>query len=64
VSKPGLEHDSYSLSRISITPTDAPGMRRWAKKLFVTMGRNAASPIEQSGVLIERTVAIGLPAAV
>jgi KUP system potassium uptake protein len=54
-----LEHASYFLSRITITPTDAPGMRRWRKKLFVTMARNAASPIEHFSLPAERTVTVG-----
>ena len=33
-----LEHASYFVSRITITPTDAPGMRRWRKKLFIAHG--------------------------
>ncbi|MFL5864522.1 MAG: potassium transporter Kup [Solirubrobacteraceae bacterium] len=54
-----LEHASYFLSRITITPTDAPPMRRWRKKLFVAMARNAASPIDAFGLPSERTVMIG-----
>ena len=54
-----LEHASYFLSRITITPSDAPGMQRWRKKLFVAMARNAASPIETFGLPTERTVIIG-----
>ncbi|TML98666.1 MAG: potassium transporter Kup, partial [Actinobacteria bacterium] len=59
-----LEHASYFLSRITITPTDAPGMRRWRKKLFVAMARNAASPIEAFGLPIDRTVIMGSNVAV
>jgi KUP system potassium uptake protein len=54
-----LEHASYFVSRITITPTDAPGMERWRKKLFVTMARNAASPIEAFGLPTDRTVMMG-----
>jgi KUP system potassium uptake protein len=54
-----LEHASYFLSRITITPTDAPGMSRWRKRLFVTLARNAASPIEHFSLPTERTVAVG-----
>jgi KUP system potassium uptake protein len=54
-----LEHASYFLSRITITPTDAPGMSRWRKRLFVTLARNAASPIEHFSLPTERTVTIG-----
>jgi KUP system potassium uptake protein len=59
-----LEHASYFLSRITITPTDAPGMSRWRKKLFMTLARNAASPIEHFSLPSERTVTIGSQIAV
>ncbi|MGI8506081.1 MAG: potassium transporter Kup [Solirubrobacteraceae bacterium] len=54
-----LEHASYFVSRISITPTDAPGMRRWRKNLFIAMARNASSPIEHFGLPADRTVVMG-----
>ncbi len=54
-----LEHASYFLSRITITPTRARGMARWRKRLFVTMARNAASPIGHFGLPVERTVMVG-----
>jgi KUP system potassium uptake protein len=54
-----LEHASYFLSRITIAKTDAPGMSAWRKKLFLTMARNAASPIEHFGLPVDRTVAMG-----
>jgi KUP system potassium uptake protein len=54
-----LEHASYFVSRISITPTEAPGMQLWRKKLFVAMARNAASPIDAFGLPGERTVMMG-----
>jgi KUP system potassium uptake protein len=54
-----LEHASYFVSKITITATDAPGMRRWRKALFIAMARNAASPIEQFGLPPERTVMMG-----
>jgi KUP system potassium uptake protein len=50
---------SYFLSRITIVPTDAPGMRMWRKKLFVTIARNAASPVEYFGLPGDRTVVMG-----
>jgi KUP system potassium uptake protein len=61
----GLERDvdlvnpSYFLSRITIRPTDAPGMSRWRKKLFVGLARNAASPAEYFSLPIDRTVTMG-----
>ena len=54
-----LEHASYFVSRITITPTDAPGMQRWRKQLFITMARNAASPIEHFGLPGDRTLLLG-----
>jgi KUP system potassium uptake protein len=54
-----LEHASYFVSRITITPTDAPGMRRLRQKLFITMARNAASPLDHFGLPLDRTVTMG-----
>ena len=61
----GLESDVdvdgavYVLSHVSIVPTSAPGMSRWRKRLFITMSRNAASPVEYFRLPQGRTVAIG-----
>ena len=60
----GLECDldferlSYFVSRIFIDVTDAPGMSRWRKKLFVVLARNAASPVDYFGLPAERTVSM------
>jgi KUP system potassium uptake protein len=54
-----LEHASYLVSRMVITPTSDPAMRLWRKRLFVAMARNAASPIEQFKLPTDRTVVIG-----
>ena len=54
-----LEHASYFLSRITIAQTKAPGMAAWRKKMFLTMARNAASPIEHFGLPVDRTVTMG-----
>jgi KUP system potassium uptake protein len=54
-----LEHASYFVSRITIAPTDAPGMMVWRKDLFVAMARNAASPIEAFCLPSDRTVTMG-----
>jgi len=54
-----LEHASYFVSRITITPTNAPGMELWRKTLFVMMARNAASPIDHFGLPGDRTVMMG-----
>ncbi len=54
-----LEHASYFLSQITITPTDQPGMSRWRKLLFVAMARNAASPIQTFRLPVDRTATVG-----
>jgi KUP system potassium uptake protein len=54
-----LEHASYFVSRITITPTKARPVRAWRKNLFVTMARNAASPIDHFGLPTDRTVMMG-----
>jgi KUP system potassium uptake protein len=50
-----LEHASYFVSRMTIVPTDAPGMAGWRKQMFVAMARNSASPVEHFGLPSERT---------
>ncbi len=63
--KKGLECDidldraTYFLSRITIRVTDAPGMRRWRKRLFVAIARNAASAVEYFRLPYERTITMG-----
>jgi len=59
-----LEHASYFVSRIAITPTEGPLLRTAWKKLFITMARNAASPIEHFGLPRDRTVIMGAQIAV
>jgi KUP system potassium uptake protein len=54
-----LEHASYFVSRITITPDDKPGMSRWRKLLFVAMARNAASPIDTFKLPVDRTATVG-----
>ena len=54
-----LEHASYFISRITITPNAHPGMSRWRKLLFVGMARNAASPIETFRLPVDRTATVG-----
>jgi KUP system potassium uptake protein len=57
----GIDVDevSYFLSRITITPTGAPGMAGWRKRLFVAISRNAASPASYFGLPEDRVVALG-----
>ncbi|HUE25955.1 MAG TPA: potassium transporter Kup [Solirubrobacteraceae bacterium] len=54
-----LEHASYFVSRMTITPTRDPGMSRWRKLLFIGLARNAASPIDHFGLSPDRTVLVG-----
>jgi KUP system potassium uptake protein len=54
-----LEHASYFVSRITITPTNGPPWQTSRKKLFVAMARNAASPIDHFGLPGDRTVMMG-----
>lgn len=64
-SEKGLECDidldgpTYFLSRITIRVTDAPGMNRWRKRLFVAISRNAASPVEYFQLPDQRTITMG-----
>jgi KUP system potassium uptake protein len=53
-----LERASYFLSRISIVPTNAPGMARWRKRLFVAIARNAANPVALFGLPDDQTVVL------
>ena len=41
-----LDSATYFLSRITIGVTDAAGMHRWRKRLFVAVARKAASPVD------------------
>jgi KUP system potassium uptake protein len=59
-----LEHASYFVSRMTMTPTRAPGMRRWRKLLFIAMARNATSPIEHFALPVDKTVIVSSHVAV
>jgi KUP system potassium uptake protein len=50
---------AYFLSQISVVPTGAPGMASWRKKLFASLSRNSASPVEYFELPGERTVVMG-----
>jgi KUP system potassium uptake protein len=54
-----LEHASYFVSRITISPTAASPFRTSRKSLFIAMARNAASPIDAFGLPSDRTVMMG-----
>ncbi|HST63848.1 MAG TPA: potassium transporter Kup [Mycobacteriales bacterium] len=50
---------SYFLSRGALRRTDAPGMSRWGKALFVVLAHNAGDPAEFFGLPRNRTVVMG-----
>jgi len=54
-----LEHASYFISRITITPAKAAPLEAWRKRLFIGMARNAASPVTHFGLPDDRTVTMG-----
>ena len=49
----------YFLSQVEVTATGSQGMARWRKRLFMTMSRNAASPVDYFHLPGERTVTLG-----
>jgi KUP system potassium uptake protein len=57
--RPDIEGASYFISRITILPTDQPGMARWRKKLFTAMAKNASSPIDYFRLPVDRVVTMG-----
>jgi KUP system potassium uptake protein len=59
-----LEHASYFVSRMTMTPARDGGMQRWRKKMFITMARNATSPIEHFALPIDKTVVVSSHVAV
>jgi KUP system potassium uptake protein len=50
---------SYFLSRGSLRRTQAPGMSRWRKSLFLALANNAGNPAELFGLPTDRTVIMG-----
>jgi KUP system potassium uptake protein len=59
-----LEHASYFVSRMTITPSRSTGMARWRKRLFITMARNATSPLEHFGLPVDKTVIVSSHVAI
>jgi KUP system potassium uptake protein len=51
---------SYFLSRGALRRTDAPGMSRWRKQLFIVLAHNAGDPAEFFGLPRNRTVIMGV----
>jgi KUP system potassium uptake protein len=54
-----LSEVSYFISRMTIVAGDAPGMRRWRKRLFIALARNAANPVGYFKLPDEDTVVMG-----
>jgi KUP system potassium uptake protein len=54
-----LDGPTYFLSRATIRVTDAPGMARWRKRVFVAIWRNAANPVEYFHLPDRRTITMG-----
>jgi KUP system potassium uptake protein len=54
-----LEHASYFISRITITPEPDSTLPKWQQKAFVSLARNAAGAIDHFGLPSDRTVSIG-----
>jgi KUP system potassium uptake protein len=54
-----LDDASYFLSRGSIRRTNAPGMARWRKALFVALAHTAANPAAYFGLPPDCTVTMG-----
>jgi KUP system potassium uptake protein len=54
-----LEHASYFVSRITVVEDEHSQMRKWQRKLFLSIARNAASAIDHFNLPADRTVSIG-----
>ena len=54
-----IDAATYFLSRVTVAPTDAPGMTRWRKRLFSVISRNSADRASYFGLPEERVVSFG-----
>jgi KUP system potassium uptake protein len=54
-----LDGASYFLSKMTIVPSRAGALPAWRTKLFLTLARNAASPVDYFGLPADRTVVMG-----
>ncbi len=54
-----LDRASYFLSHITIVPSQEATMGNWRKKLFLSLARNASSPVEYFRLPGNRTVTMG-----
>lgn len=53
-----VETATYFLSRVTVRPVRDGGMAMWRKKLFVAIGRNAASPAEYFRLPEDRVISL------
>ncbi len=54
-----VDEASYFLSTIELRPSDAPGMTRWRKRLFIATSHITADAAEYFGLPRDRTVIMG-----
>jgi len=54
-----IENAIYFVSKITIVCGDEPSMPMWRKKLFLTLSRTSASPVEHFGLPEHRIVTMG-----
>jgi KUP system potassium uptake protein len=54
-----IDSATYFLSRVTLAPTDAPGMARWRKRLFSAISRNSGDRASYFGLPEERVVSFG-----
>ena len=54
-----VDNATYFVSQIKIVRGDAPGMRKWRKKLFLVLSRTSTSPVEFFGLPEHRIVIMG-----
>lgn len=56
---PSADRISYFVSSHAVVRTNAAGMSRWRKRLFLALWRNAASPIAYFRLPSDQTVIVG-----
>ncbi len=54
-----VENATYFVSHMTIVRGDAPGMRKWRKKLFIGLSHTSTSPVEFFGLPEDRIVTLG-----
>jgi KUP system potassium uptake protein len=54
-----VSNPSYYVSRTTLTPTNAPGMQPWRKRLYLGLARLAADPVAYFGLPDDRVVIMG-----